>query len=277
MNRALSDEKDRLLSPIGADQGLVRLANGEVPVEGITPPEVIAMSDARYSFAAQLLKGKRVLDVGCACGRGSAQLAQAGAAEVVGIDRCTEAIHRGRRVGSWPNLDLLAVELQNYEPDGKFDVVVAFEVIEHCHNPELVLTKIREWLTPEGVSFISTPNGERLRSTPYRNPYHEFEWTMHQFRQHLSSFFSRHQLYGQGRIGPALARQLQCWGCGIWRPQAWRRLAARSLRELARIAGFRESRSPEIYRIQGPDLPDGQGIPMVLIAVCGVTAMEARR
>ena len=50
---------------------------------------------ARYLFATRLCRGKRVLDLGCGCGYGSALLAEA-AARVTGIDSAPEAIAYAR-------------------------------------------------------------------------------------------------------------------------------------------------------------------------------------
>ena len=46
----------------------------------------------RYAFAAALCRGRRVLDVACGEGYGSAMLAAAGAAQVVGVDISQEAV-----------------------------------------------------------------------------------------------------------------------------------------------------------------------------------------
>ena len=46
---------------------------------------------ARYTFAARLASGKRVLDAGCGAGYGSAELART-AQRVIGIDRAAEAV-----------------------------------------------------------------------------------------------------------------------------------------------------------------------------------------
>ena len=52
---------------------------------------------ARYSFLTQLVKGKRVLDVGCGVGFGSAFLS-AFASEIVAIDVSDEAISDAKKI-----------------------------------------------------------------------------------------------------------------------------------------------------------------------------------
>ena len=251
---------------------LLELAEGEVPVEGVTSPEVIAASIARYQFAAGFVKGKRVLDVGCAFGRGSAQLADAGAAEVVGIDRLAEAVRMGRLLHKRRNLCLLAVAIEEYQPEGPFDVLVAFEVIEHCDDPASVLHRFRDWLRPGGLCIISTPNGERQRCMWARNPYHKFEWSASEFRERLSSCLCVLHLHGQGRIGPPLARRLRQCACALDGAQPWCRLARRVLRKLSTKTGYHEWRGEDPYPLDADHTGGGGDIPMALVAVCQRTA-----
>ena len=52
---------------------------------------------AVYAFAAGYVQGQRVLDLGCGTGYGSARLAAAGAASVVGIDSDAKSLAYARR------------------------------------------------------------------------------------------------------------------------------------------------------------------------------------
>lgn len=48
---------------------------------------------------------------------------------------------------------------------GRFDVVVLAEVVEHLPIPPyVILSKVRKWLTPDGIVLITTPNLFRLRN-----------------------------------------------------------------------------------------------------------------
>ncbi len=42
--------------------------------------------------------------------------------------------------------------------DAPFDVVVCADVLEHLPRPEDLLARIREWLAPGGLLFVSLPN-----------------------------------------------------------------------------------------------------------------------
>jgi hypothetical protein len=82
--------------------------------------------------------------------------------------------------------------------DGRYDVVVLAEVIEHLHQPaELVLRYLAGWLGPGGVLLVQTPNAvalhKRLRMlvgiSPFEpirlskdNPGHFHEFTLSELR-----------------------------------------------------------------------------------------------
>lgn len=52
---------------------------------------------------------------------------------------------------------------ENFNTDEKFDVVLANHVLEHVNNPiELMKLKFHEWLTDDGIAFITVPNAKSI-------------------------------------------------------------------------------------------------------------------
>src|SRR5437870_1088805 len=89
---------------------------------------------AAYRFARARAAGRTVLDAGCGEGYGAALLAEV-AARVVGADR-TEAIALAAARHREPRLELRAIDLERLDDlDGRFDLVVSFQVIEHLPDP----------------------------------------------------------------------------------------------------------------------------------------------
>ncbi|HEY7831561.1 MAG TPA: class I SAM-dependent methyltransferase [Solirubrobacteraceae bacterium] len=112
---------------------------------------------ARLKFLlARVHAGERVLDVGCAEGRFTAALADAGA-RVVGIEVAEEPLRRAR--SRRPDLDLRVVPPQGDWglEDASFDAVWAGETIEHVTDTAGWLSEVRRVLRPGGLLLLSTP------------------------------------------------------------------------------------------------------------------------
>ena len=108
---------------------------GERVIPGEVDVDLMNEHLARYTFAARLSTGKRVLDAGCGAGYGSAELAHAAHA-VVGIDCAAEAVRFARDNYRLPNLQFEQATCRSLpHRDCSFDLVVAFEVAEHAPDP----------------------------------------------------------------------------------------------------------------------------------------------
>jgi SAM-dependent methyltransferase len=163
-----------------------RLIPGEVDID------LLNEHMARYHFAVRLARGKRVLDAGCGAGYGSAELADV-AESVTGIDIAPVAVEYARAHYALPNLAFEEASCTQLPfADGAFDLVVAFEVIEHLENWRDFLGEVRRVLAPAGQVIVSTPN--RLYYTESRggdgaNPFHVHEFDFEEFNRELKQFF----------------------------------------------------------------------------------------
>ena len=103
----------------------------------------------RYLWAQPLVAGRRVLDLGSGEGFGAALLADA-ARQVVGIDVDERAVEHSRLNYAGPTLQFRAASATDLAgfADGEFDVVVAFEVIEHVADQRQVLSEVARVLAP---------------------------------------------------------------------------------------------------------------------------------
>lgn len=101
--------------------------------------------------------GLRVLDLGCGAGQLSHHLAQAGAAEVVGVDISETMLGLARTQRSHPRVSyrLEAIEHVSFRPQ-RFDLVVSSLAFHYVGDYRCLVRNIAEWLTFGGVLVYST-------------------------------------------------------------------------------------------------------------------------
>ncbi len=156
----------------------------------------------RYLWAARLIGGGRVLDLGSGEGFGASILDDA-AREVVGIDIDQRTVDHAQLNWSSPTVSFVqgsALDLSQFA-DASFDAVVAFEVIEHLKEQDGMLAEVARVLAPGGVLVISTPDRRIYsESSGQKNPFHERELTREEFSELLASSFEHVGLWGQRAI-----------------------------------------------------------------------------
>lgn len=107
------------------------------------------------------LKGKRVLDIGCGGGILAEAMAARGA-RVTGIDLAGEVIGAARHhaVQSGLDIDYRVISSRDMaaEAAGTFDIVVAYEMLEHVDAPQLIVADCAHLVAPGGDVFLSTIN-----------------------------------------------------------------------------------------------------------------------
>jgi len=153
----------------------------------------------RYHFAAPLVAGRRVLDVACGEGYGSALLART-AARVTGADIAAPAIaHARTRYSGLANLDFCEADCAALPfADASFDVVVSFETIEHITAQQAFLREVRRVLQPGGFVVLSCPNkAEYTDARDHVNEFHVRELYRDEFARLLASEFPQVAWYGQ--------------------------------------------------------------------------------
>ncbi len=173
---------------------------GERVVPGSIDADLWNEHLARYAFASRLARRKRVLDAACGTGYGAAELARS-ATMVVGADIAPEAVAYARQHYPRPNIAFLRADCSALPlVSGAFDLVVAFEVIEHLKDWRAFLSETRRLLAPGGQCVVSTPNKDYYaasRGLTGKNPFHEREFTFDEFRQALREIFPQVTLYVQ--------------------------------------------------------------------------------
>ena len=127
---------------------------------------------------AQLPKNARILEIGCGTGHNLSMLSGFGHVEGLELDdeaRTLSEKRLGRKVMSSPLPELAGV------PDRHYDLIGAFDVIEHIDDDKAALASIATKLKP-GARFMMTV------------PAHQWMWTAHDVANHHKRRYSRRML-----------------------------------------------------------------------------------
>jgi SAM-dependent methyltransferase len=174
---------------------------GERVIPGQVNDDLWAEHFSRYVFASRMAAGRRALDVGCGTGYGTAELAGT-AASATGCDIAAEAIDYARL--HYPEARFVRGSGTGLPfATAAFDLITAFEVIEHLREWPALLREAGRVLGPGGLFLVSTPN--KLYYTESRgeqgaNPYHEHEFEYEEFRAALQEVFGHVAVFLQDRV-----------------------------------------------------------------------------
>lgn len=135
----------------------------------------------------------RLIDVGCGNGAFVAAAHRRGY-DAWGIDFSAKAIEAGRRHFGLEQLRAESIEqLSDRIGEQRFDVVTAFEILEHMDDSSAFVKQIIGLLAPGGYLIVSVPNRERrplLLNEGDLPPHHFTRWNEAAIR----GFFVRHGL-----------------------------------------------------------------------------------
>jgi 2-polyprenyl-3-methyl-5-hydroxy-6-metoxy-1,4-benzoquinol methylase len=197
------------------------------------------------------LRGKRVLEIGCATGETS-QAAAAAGASVVGYDFSSDALARGRT--RYANFAFTAGTAQELPfRSGSCDAVVAFELIEHLPSPSRGILEMSRVLREGGLLVLTTPNAARGRQLGWdlwQGFHTSFEHLCFFDARTLSVYLSRNGLMAEG-IG-----SVRPGNSGSWAKTALRRLG---------LFNFAKSAYRHFFAPLFPDWKKGDGFHALMV------------
>lgn len=184
---------------------------GERCVPWAPDAQVVYEHFHRYLWARQFARGRRVLDLASGEGFGAAILAEV-ADWVVGIDVDEPTVQHSQLNYGGDSLSFLvadASDLSHFDA-GSFDLVVAFEMIEHVEDQTRVLGEVSRVLVPDGLLVMSTPDRVAYSDAAgQRNPFHLRELTAEEFQNLLQSRFANVSAWGQRSVEGSAMSQLR--------------------------------------------------------------------
>ena len=123
-----------------------------------------------YKHLSGILKsGMNVLDVGCGTGSISKDIAAivGEKGKVIGIDNTENFILSGKQsYKNVTNLELITIDLFDYNPEEKFDLIVSARTLQWLSNPKEALLKMKSLLKPNGQISILDYNHTNLNWNP---------------------------------------------------------------------------------------------------------------
>jgi SAM-dependent methyltransferase len=127
---------------------------------------------------------RQLLDVGCACGY-FLEVAVEEGFDVHGLEFSPNAIAAARPDIRAKILNARVDDL-GAQHDARYDVITAFDILEHLDKPLEFLAQARRLLRPGGSLVISTPDADH-----WLRPLMASRWPMLQPMQHLTLFSHR--------------------------------------------------------------------------------------
>lgn len=112
--------------------------------------------------------GRKVLEIGCANG-GAASILYDRGFDVYASDISNYAINKAKKF--LPKIKFYKIDVEKEIPlKERFDIIYAFEVIEHLKNPQKAIKIMKKSLNKNGLLICSTPPA--ARPDIYKDPTH---------------------------------------------------------------------------------------------------------
>ena len=189
-DRFLMDGEEMSTGKVGAKE---RVVPGQIPYG------TFIGHLQRYRFAASIASGfHSVLDLGCGTGYGLAAL---GAEDALGVDISEDATTYAQCMIQAKQREFVCADVRKLELSREFDLVTAFEIMEHIPDHYPLLATVAAHLGENSVFVVSVPNplyhGTRV------NPYHVRDLTgehlaciMRDRFEEVSLFHQAHDIHG---------------------------------------------------------------------------------
>jgi 2-polyprenyl-3-methyl-5-hydroxy-6-metoxy-1,4-benzoquinol methylase len=112
-------------------------------------------------IVGERLRGKSCLELGCSSGVMSEVLVQY-VAELDLVDGSATYLDRAKEKVKGDRVRFFESLFESFQPDRKYDAIVASHVLEHVDNPVAILQRMKGWIVPTGAIFAFVPNANSI-------------------------------------------------------------------------------------------------------------------
>lgn len=119
------------------------------------------LHNPHVKIVSRIDANSKVLDVGCASGYLAKELKKKNCT-VVGIEIDKEMAAMARNYCDKVIVTDVEEAVELPIPDKEFDFIILSDVLEHLRRPDLVITKLKRYVAPNGLVIASIPNVARI-------------------------------------------------------------------------------------------------------------------
>lgn len=147
----------------------------------------------RYLFASLFSDQKNIIDLGSKDGYGS-QLMSHYANHITLADNNKNNLAKAEKFHNYLcPVKFVITNLEKEFPNGNWDTIVAFEIIEHLNNYEFFIQNIQKHLAKDGIFVFSVPH-------MIKNLDHKVLFDEEKIKQLISKYFKIQEFYIQDKI-----------------------------------------------------------------------------
>lgn len=138
-------------------------------------------------WVKDLPKNSEILDLGCGIGIAGLALKEIGFKEIVGVDINEKQIKIAKKFYK----KVYKIDCNRLNIKGKFNLILALNIIEHLESPNIFLKKIYHLLSDKGYLILSLPNEiwfRKLFNLIPKDPTHKQHWSIFLFKRFLRKY-----------------------------------------------------------------------------------------
>lgn len=127
-------------------------------------PSYIGLRKDMIAMLSPSTNKRTILDVGCATGANGKYLKDLGVVnEMIGFEYDSQMAAVAKETYDEVFVgDIESLDVDTLLEGKQFDIIFLGDILEHLRNPEVLLKKLKQYLSPDGEVVISVPNMQHI-------------------------------------------------------------------------------------------------------------------